>query len=243
MAFTSRYYQVVELVEVDSTSRYLKTELSNGHLSGPLFCFAHRQTAGYGQRGREWTQSRGSLTFSMALPFDGDIGTVPFISAQIALLIRQSMAETSSKTMLTVKWPNDVFLNAKKVAGCLIEMVSSPGSKPGNYLVIGVGVNLSPVAGDGFESEFVADLDQNGFLQRLSERLYHLFVSDERPVFNSIDWQKHDFFMPGQEVIVYHNESSKKGRYVGLDEMAQAIVDIEGRMEYYHSGAVSIRPL
>jgi BirA family biotin operon repressor/biotin-[acetyl-CoA-carboxylase] ligase len=64
-----------------------------------------------------------------------------------------------------------------------------------------------------------------------------------RPVFKLSEWRNHDFFTPGQEVIVYHNDSSETGRYAGLDEMACAMVEIEGRVKRYQSGAVSIRPL
>jgi BirA family biotin operon repressor/biotin-[acetyl-CoA-carboxylase] ligase len=243
MSFTSELYQTIELSEVDSTNRYLKTELSEGRLTGPIFCRAHSQTAGYGQRGRAWTQSLDSLTFSIALPFDGRIGEMPFISAQIALLLRQSIAEASHATNLTVKWPNDVFLDGKKVAGCLIEMLSPSPSRKEGYLIIGVGVNCSPVSGDGFDAQYVNDLDSERFFQSFSVALYELFMVDMRPVFKLSEWRNHDFFTPGQEVIVYHNDSSETGRYAGLDEMACAMVEIEGRVKRYQSGAVSIRPL
>ncbi len=243
MPFTSELYKIIELPEVDSTNRYLKTELSDGNLDGAVFCWAHRQTAGYGQRGRVWAQSPNSLTFSIGIPFEGQIIEMPFISAQIALLLRQSIAEASKDTKLTVKWPNDVFLSGKKVAGCLIELLGSTPSRNSGYLIVGVGVNCSPVSSESFDADYVSGLDIENFFKTFSTALYELLMGDDCPVFKLAEWQNHDFFMPGQEVIVYHNESSEKGRYVGLDEMARAKVDIKGRMMHYQSGTVSIRPL
>lgn len=100
-----------------------------------LFCppgtvvMAETQTAGRGRYGRTWQSPKGNLYMSLVLP---DLGknnlAIPFLTAV-------AVADSLPGFGITLKWPNDVLLSGKKLAGILIE-------KGVDKLVVGIGVNV-----------------------------------------------------------------------------------------------------
>lgn len=119
------------LAECDSTNIQLQALAKNGAPSGTLL-LAERQTAGRGRRGRNWYQGPQSLAFSLLwrLPDDRPPSG---LSLAVGLAIAEALP-SASPTQL--KWPNDVLIDGRKVAGILIE---SAGAQ---RYVIGIGVNL-----------------------------------------------------------------------------------------------------
>lgn len=237
-------FQTIKFDEIDSTSGYLKTQLKAGKLKGYNLCIAQSQTGGYGQRGREWVHSDQSLAFSLSVPFDLDIHHFSFLSSYIALLLRKCLA-SHSLASFQVKWPNDIFVNDGKVAGSLLEMTRNQCMKE-SYLVIGVGINLSEIKNsqDKFKSNWIPDLNSDAFLTEFCTEVYKLFAHQKNSLkFNPEEWLKYDFFNPNQPVIVYHSGHSKVGLYKGLTRSAEVQVAFDGNIEFYQSGAVSIRPL
>ncbi len=103
---------------------------------GPLWIHAQRQTAGTGRRGRPWRDIPGnfSATLLMTPPDPNQAALRSFIAA---LALRDAFIEQTGRTdLFTLKWPNDVLLKGRKVAGILLEM-------QGQTLTIGIGVNLA----------------------------------------------------------------------------------------------------
>jgi BirA family biotin operon repressor/biotin-[acetyl-CoA-carboxylase] ligase len=93
------------------------------------------QTAGRGRRGRSWLSLQNNLFFSLAFEFNlCYIGHLVIISA---LSLAQSISELDSHADISLKWPNDVLLNNAKVSGILLE------KGKGEYIIIGIGVNIS----------------------------------------------------------------------------------------------------
>jgi BirA family biotin operon repressor/biotin-[acetyl-CoA-carboxylase] ligase len=114
-------------------------ELIAGEAPLPALVVAERQTAGRGRGANRWWTTDGALTFSVAIDAAERglaIEQNGLVSLATAVAIVDAVRETTGLTT-GVKWPNDVYLNDKKLAGILIE---SP--RPGR-LVIGVGINLA----------------------------------------------------------------------------------------------------
>src|SRR5262249_42262032 len=105
---------------------------------------AEQQTAGRGRLGRPWRsggagQPGASLTFSLGLPL------APRDWSGLSLLVGTLVAEQLHPE-LRLKWPNDVWLRDRKLAGILIE-TASVGER--RYAVLGVGINVLPPLADG----------------------------------------------------------------------------------------------
>jgi BirA family transcriptional regulator, biotin operon repressor / biotin---[acetyl-CoA-carboxylase] ligase len=106
---------------------------------GPLWIAARWQTAGRGRRGRRWISPPGNLYASLLLTKPGSMGILPQLSFVAALAIHDAIAEVAGylAERLAIKWPNDVLLEAAKVAGILIE-----GDGEG-AVAVGIGINCA----------------------------------------------------------------------------------------------------
>ncbi len=126
------------LAETDSTNAEALRR-AEGDL--PLWILARRQTAGRGRRGRVWASAEGNFAATLAMRPAEDAATVALRSFVAALALHDALAGLVAETRLALKWPNDVLLDGKKLAGILLE---SAGAGQGvARLAIGIGVNLA----------------------------------------------------------------------------------------------------
>ena len=131
--------------EVDSTNSELMRRARAGRLE-PVLLVAEQQTAGRGRLGRGWTSAAGeSLTFSLGLPL------APASWLGLSLAVGVSLAE-SLDPRIRLKWPNDLWLDDRKLAGILIETASFGDHESRRYAVVGVGINIAPQAGAQFST-------------------------------------------------------------------------------------------
>ncbi|HMP79498.1 MAG TPA: biotin--[acetyl-CoA-carboxylase] ligase [Pirellulaceae bacterium] len=146
--------QVTVLDEVGSTNTYALESVRHEQCSTPALIIAHRQTAGRGQQGRSWFSSAGGIAMSIVLR-GGQIGfpVLPpgLLAAAAGVSVAQVLQELAPPDSVSIKWPNDVLLQGRKVAGILIESCSTSGFW---YHVIGIGINVAgsfPKSGPGAE--------------------------------------------------------------------------------------------
>jgi BirA family transcriptional regulator, biotin operon repressor / biotin---[acetyl-CoA-carboxylase] ligase len=112
-----------------------------GMAPGPAWVLGLEQTAGRGRRARVWASPRGNFHASLVMAPDGPPQQVALRSFAAALALRDAFAVvTGVPEAFRLKWPNDVLCNGGKVAGILLESVSSGAGVA--HLVIGIGVNL-----------------------------------------------------------------------------------------------------
>jgi BirA family transcriptional regulator, biotin operon repressor / biotin---[acetyl-CoA-carboxylase] ligase len=123
--------------EVDSTNTELMRRARAGRMA-PVLLVAEEQTAGRGRLGRAWaSQADDSLTFSLGLPL------APADWSGLSLAVGVALAE-SLHPGVQLKWPNDLWLQDRKLAGILIETASFGEPREAQrYAVIGVGINVA----------------------------------------------------------------------------------------------------
>jgi BirA family biotin operon repressor/biotin-[acetyl-CoA-carboxylase] ligase len=135
-------YRLLRLETVDSTNVEARRRAEGGE-PGPLWIWSLRQSAGRGRQGRAWTSQPGNLFASLLIGLNCPIAT----ASQLALLAGVVAYDAIAKLLpdasdLLLKWPNDVLLKEKKVAGMLLE--SAAEKRPGRCkVVIGTGINLA----------------------------------------------------------------------------------------------------
>lgn len=137
------------LKEIDSTNNYAKKLAAQGYPEGTLV-IAERQTAGRGRRGRQWHSEPGqaifmSLILRPALP----IKELSRITLFIAVAVVDTLERFGIKS--GIKWPNDVLINGRKIAGILTEAVTDMDGI--EYIVTGIGLNVNNRIAD-FPEEF-----------------------------------------------------------------------------------------
>jgi BirA family biotin operon repressor/biotin-[acetyl-CoA-carboxylase] ligase len=121
------FKSIVYMYEASSTMDVAKN-LSN-FFEIPFAIRASVQSAGRGQYGRKWSSSLGGLFFTEVLDLKNILGFSTFLSIPIIRVLREYVPE------IKVKWPNDIVLGRKKLAGILVEK--------SNYVFAGVGINIS----------------------------------------------------------------------------------------------------
>ena len=135
-----RVREVLFFEKVESTN---KTALQMGAAGLPsgVVILSDEQTQGVGRLNRTWISPKGvNLYLSLLLRPYQPIREFPLFSLATALAAVQAIRAVT-KLEAVVKWPNDILLNDKKIAGILLEAGNKAGESP--YLVIGIGVNVN----------------------------------------------------------------------------------------------------
>jgi BirA family biotin operon repressor/biotin-[acetyl-CoA-carboxylase] ligase len=129
-------FTVEVLPEVDSSNSELMRRARAGRPE-PILLVAEHQSAGRGRLGRGWQSAPGgSLTFSLGLPL------APPDWSGLSLAVGASLAEQLHPAV-RLKWPNDLWLQDRKLGGILVETASFGEGGGARYAVIGVGLNLA----------------------------------------------------------------------------------------------------
>jgi BirA family biotin operon repressor/biotin-[acetyl-CoA-carboxylase] ligase len=136
-------FTVEVLPSIDSTNTELMRRARAGQIE-PVLLVAEAQSAGRGRLGRQWQGATAddvgaTLTFSLGLPLQ--MVDWSGLSLAVGLSVVQSLHPA-----LQLKWPNDVWLQGRKLAGILIETASVGAVR---YAVIGIGINIAPRAAAG----------------------------------------------------------------------------------------------
>lgn len=127
---------------LDSTMDEARRRAERGD-PGRLWLLAHHQSAGRGRRGRAWLSGAGNLMASLLLRPACGAGEGAQLSFASALAVADALAPfLPERAGIALKWPNDVLLNGRKVAGILLESATAPAGTL-DWLVIGIGVNLA----------------------------------------------------------------------------------------------------
>ena len=113
--------------------------------------YANIQTKGRGTRGREWVSEKGNFFGSIFFPLKNNYPSFNEFSAINPIIISDVIEHFCEKKNINLKFPNDVFVNGKKICGILQELITSNDKK---FLIIGIGVNIlsSPNINDKYQA-------------------------------------------------------------------------------------------
>ncbi|HEY1103512.1 MAG TPA: biotin--[acetyl-CoA-carboxylase] ligase [Burkholderiaceae bacterium] len=168
-------FTVEILPTVDSTNSELMRRARAGQ-AAPVLLVAEAQTAGRGRLGRSWTSQPGdALTFSLGLPL------APADWSGLSLAVGASIA-ASLHPRIGLKWPNDLWLDDRKLGGILIETATVGGQR---YVVVGVGINIGCPPAEGLATapaglqELEPGMDAPLALQRLAIPLLQAILAFE----------------------------------------------------------------
>ncbi len=168
----------IEVPERIASTNTAVVERARAGDASPCLMVAVEQTAGRGRLGRAWAARPGdSLAFSLALPL------APADWSGLSLAVGVALAP-ALHGRIALKWPNDLWLDGRKLGGILIETVSAG---PARLAVIGVGLNVAPVevpdAASASLRELDAELSDAAALQRVALPLVQALRRFEREGF------------------------------------------------------------
>ncbi len=235
--------------QIDSTNSELLRRAQAGVVD-PAACFAEVQTAGRGRRGRGWhTPLGGGLAFSLVHSFNSSMSTLAGLSLAVGVGLVRALADFGY-TGLGLKWPNDVQVDGRKLAGILIEL---GGDALGPcHAVIGVGLNLRLDAeADSTINQPWIDLasiasaplpDRNILAARLLARLLEVLGEFKQVTFAAFvdEFAQYDVLC-GQPIRIIDGIEQREGTAVGVDRHGALRVRNANGEFLVDSGEISVR--
>jgi BirA family biotin operon repressor/biotin-[acetyl-CoA-carboxylase] ligase len=209
---------------------------------------ADQQTAGRGRGANAWWSAPGALTFSLLLPADRELPTAewPRLSLATGLAVCEVLENIAPAALVGLKWPNDVFLNGKKICGILIETLVSP--KP--CVIVGMGINVNNsfhTAPPDLQATATSLVDELSFEQDRLTILAAIVKSWQRRQTElrldvasvAASWQRY-CILTGQIVSVQSAGNSRVGRCLGIDADGALLVQTESSTERLIAGTVRL---
>lgn len=225
------------LEEIDSTNSYAKLNIDN--LDDKTVIHALRQTSGRGRLNRTWVDlGAGNLFLSLVLKPSGEFSEVytnltQYFSVCLCKVLETYGIETQ------IKWPNDVLVDGKKIAGILSESVIQGGSFKG--IIIGAGVNLNAKQTDinlipdkiatSLNLETGKNIDINSFREKL---LDEFFSNYDKFLSEGFEMIKHDYISRncfiGKELSIKVFDRIESGLAQSVNDRGELILEKDDRV-------------
>ena len=217
--------------------------------TGPLWITAASQIAGRGRRGRDWVSEPGNLFASLLLSVPVPLTTASQLSFVASLAIYDSAAQLlASISLLEVKWPNDLLLENKKLAGILLETI--PGTnKAVTTLAIGCGVNLehapsqTAYGATWLNAHCTEKISPDQFHKALDQHMKNwLEIWQNGQGFDLITkaWQQRTSHI-GKTISLTSANQTTTGTFLALAADGALVIQLpDGRQKHFHAGDVSL---
>lgn len=157
--------EIIHIRETNSTNNYLKELLQTQNVDEGTVVWADFQSAGKGQRGNGWeSEAEKNILFSIVLfPRFVKAGEQFILSQIVSLAVANCLQEYTEG--ISIKWPNDIYWNEKKICGILLENTILEDNI--GYSVAGIGININ-------QENFRSDAPNPVSLKQITSRDYNL---------------------------------------------------------------------
>ncbi len=211
----------------------------------PLLCLAEHQSAGRGRRGRSWASPFGQ---NLYLSLGWELPHWPEKLSALGLVLGVVLAETLRELGVPaqLKWPNDLYLNGRKLGGLLIEQRGE--AQGACQLVIGLGLNIAMREQAGIDQAWTSlareqlPHSRNALAIALGNALCAVLdgldnrrISEVLSRFDALD------LYHGQPVSIREGASEIRGRAVGLDDWGRLQLQTDSGLQRFSVGDVSLR--
>lgn len=217
--------KIVYLKQTDSTNNYLKNHFENG-----IVVYTDQQTNGRGQVRNKWESETGKnilMSFAVShhlLKADKQF----FLSKAVSLAVFDFLSEYVKE--VKIKWPNDIYVSNKKIAGILIE-----NSIRGVYVsnsIIGIGINinqkkisekvanaisLSNITGESYDCKYM--------LKHLIEKLNYRYQQIEKNRFSelSLEYIKY-LYLYKTETLFLIEQKERKAQIINIEDSGRIVL-------------------
>lgn len=236
---------IIHLSEVDSTNNFIAKLISEGKAPIGTVILADIQTAGKGQRGNNWTNN-GVKQFAASYFVDTaflSVDAFVYFNFAVALAVKftiQSLIEEK----VWIKWPNDIFVGSKKIAGILIE--TNLKNHQINSAVVGIGVNLNPIDGIVHATslkEYDSSVqDGKSLLLRMNASLNHYFDLLKRGEVNKLkdEYETH-LWLKNQliPIVVRDTGETFHGIIRAVNEIGNIVIECNGELREFRNQELS----
>jgi BirA family biotin operon repressor/biotin-[acetyl-CoA-carboxylase] ligase len=233
---------------VDSTNEYLKSFFSN---KTPRVCITEQMTKGKGRLNRTWQAPFGlNLYFSCLYSFNKDVSELSGLGLLVSLAIIKTLnTHYEFATPITLKWPNDLMHNHKKLSGILIELQAETNGMC--HAIIGIGINVNMMFDKDNEISqpwtslkniLNISIDRNILAAQLCNHLMiYLEKFNEQGLSAFIkEWNTHDELF-NREITVKSFKNTSMGKAQGINSQGHLLLQLQdGTLHTFSAGDASI---
>ncbi|VVQ11596.1 Bifunctional ligase/repressor BirA [Pseudomonas fluorescens] len=215
--------------------------------AAPFLVLAERQTAGRGRRGRKWVSPFAENIYcSVVLRVEGGMRQLEGLSLVVGLAVMQALRGVGVQGV-GLKWPNDVLVGQKKIAGILLELVGDPADVC--HVVIGVGINVNMQMTDEVDQQWTSVrlesgrvIDRNYLVAELEMTLQKYLERHRDGGFSAVqdEWQQNHLWQ-GRAVSLIAGVNQIDGEVLGIDSQGGLRLKVDGVEKVFSGGELSLR--
>lgn len=231
---------------IDSTNAEALRSIERG-VTAPFVIVAERQTAGRGRRGRKWVSPFAeNIYYSLVLRMDGGMRQLEGLSLVVGLAVLSALRGLGISNA-GLKWPNDVLVANKKIAGILLELVGDPADVC--HVVLGIGINVNMKLANEVDQAWTslalesgAAINRNVLVSALNESLLKYLELHEAMGFSAIqaEWEQNHLWQ-GREVSLIAGVHQVDGTVIGIDQQGALRMSVYGEEKVFSGGELSLR--
>ena len=243
---------------IDSTNKYAREVAESSPASGTVV-LAEQQSAGRGRRGKNWVSPfAANIYLSMVWDFEQGAQALEGLSLAIGVAVKRVLT-AQGVDGVKLKWPNDIYVEQKKLGGILLEMVGDPAGQC--TVILGVGLNVTMPVNSGSEIEQdwtdvtteltrqksavenAGSASRNVLAAALISEILPLLSTFQSQGFAAYrdEWQAADAFY-GQAAVISTPKQSIEGVVRGVDTNGALRLEVQGgKIESFIGGELSLR--
>ena len=236
-------------LSTDSTNQYLK--ITKADFTKKIkICLAEHQTNGRGRQTKKWVSPIASniylsLHVSVKVPAN-KIGGMSLIAGISIIEALQKLGVTKAK----IKWPNDIYLNDKKLAGILIESTKIEQDRVQLIIGMGINVNMPQQAAKDIDQPWIDlktitsnNVCRNKIIASIIHQLMINIKRFEQDGFSAFmpQWLKLDYLVDKTIVVESMNSEKIIGTAMGVNEQGELLVNVNNTVFPIHAGEISVR--
>ena len=246
LPYINSFLKIEILLSHSSTNDYLVERLKGCNISGYQVCLAEMQTSGRGRRGRVWVSPFAkNIYLSLAFSLGAGAEQLSGLSLVVGIAVAKALENLGVKGV-GLKWPNDVFVGDKKIAGILLDLSGEATTSWNVICGIGLNVAMSKKDGSAIDQEWSAlneyiECNRNAITVELLKQLVEVIEEFKYSSFSEFmgRWNSYDV-LHGKEVVIL--PGNRAGRCLGVNALGALIVN-DGQDHVVSAGEVSVRKL
>ncbi len=216
-------YNLINLKTVKSTNLEIKKMISSKININNLCLSADNQTDGYGRRNAKWFSYKGNIHLSILVKPKCSINEVNQLSFMTSITLGDTLKKIKSNINIKYKWPNDILLNKKKIAGVIIE-TSSFVNKKIKWVIIGIGLNIKKSPNLNTKEFKITSLNKekiyvrkDDFIDSFLQRFFRNYEFWKKKGFNFIkkNWIS-NVYKKNNKIVVKYQNNYIKGKILDL---------------------------
>tara|TARA_Y100000590_G_scaffold450151_1_gene589384 strand:+ start:745 stop:1494 length:750 start_codon:yes stop_codon:yes gene_type:complete len=232
----------IHLIKKDKVKSTMEIAKNNSVSNKKMvLAISKSQTEGRGRSGSKWISNKGNIFFTLKVYPNNKFNLLHEIGIIISLQIHQTI-EKYITDKVKLKWPNDIFIDNKKVGGIIIE---NNLEKNNNYCLIGVGLNfISSPNMHNYETTFLRRYNKyikyEFFLEKLIKNIivnYNLWLINNDNIFLT-QYKNNLMYLNKKIKVKLHNNKIMKGKFIDITKEGYLILFSNNKKNIIISGSI-----